>query len=162
MRPSIHSVKHYVHRPITTTVQAAIGVETIVEAVTVATGGANAKDVVEGSLVKAVYLEYWLTGDAAALSSGTVLIEKVPAGQVPVTFAQSQNLGAYPNKKNVLECHQGLFPSSSQNPQNIFRHWVKIPKGKQRMGLGDKLVISFAAVGDGIITCGFTTYKEYT
>ncbi len=161
MLAPIQTEKHYVHTPIQTVTIGSIARSTIVRSVTVATKGANAFEVEEGSVVKAVYVEYWVTSDDATLSSGTASIEKVPSEATNMTFGQSQALGAYPNKKNLFEVHQGLFPSQTQNPQNIFRHWVKIPKGKQRMGLGDEIVLNISSINDGIKFCGFSTYKEY-
>ncbi len=140
----------------------AIARATLVRGISVAAVGANTFEVQEGSVVKAIYVEYWVSSDDATLSSGTISFEKVPAEATNMTHAQSQNLAAYANKKNLLETHQGLFPSSSQNPVNIFRHWVKIPKGKQRIGLGDEIVLNFSAVADGLKFCGLATYKEYS
>jgi len=43
------------------------------------------------------------------------------------------------------------------------RGWYKIPKTKQRFGLGDRLVLQIASQGtDALDFCGFATYKEYT
>ncbi len=162
MRPIITAIKHYINHPITTVAAGAVARATLVRGISVSAVGANAFEVQEGAVVKAIYVEYWVSSDDATLSSGTISFEKVPSEATNMTSAQSQNLGAYPNKKNLLETHQGLFPSQTQNPVNIFRHWVKIPKGKQRIGLGDEIVINFMPIADGLKFCGLATYKEYS
>ncbi len=162
MRPVITSIKHYVQHPITTVAIGGVARATLVRGISVSAVGANAFEVQEGAVVKAVYVEYWVSSDDATLSSGTVSLEKVPSEATNMTSADSQNLGAYANKKNLFETHQGLFPSNTQNPVNIYRHWVKIPKGKQRIGLGDEIVINFMPIGDGLRFCGLCTYKEYS
>ncbi len=47
------------------------------------------------------------------------------------------------------------------NSVPLFRGWVKIPKGKQRFGLGDEFIVAFESVGEAAQLCGFSTYKEY-
>ncbi len=161
MKPVIHSIKHYVSHTRAATVTGTTLALVIVDAVSVSAVGAATNQVEEGSIVKAVYVENWYVADQDAMGSCTMILEKVPAGQDPATTTQMANLGAYPNKKNVLQVHQGLTPGQNQNPMPFFMNWYKIPKGKQRFGLGDRLVLSQVAVSGGMETCGFFTYKEY-
>ncbi len=160
MRPVIVSEKHYVQHPIATVVAGAIGINTVVRGVTVVAKGANTFEVEEGSVVKAVYVELWFTGvgDDGVLQT---TIEKVPNGGVNMTAAQAAALNSYPNKKNILESHQGLLPNATQNPVRFYGHWIKIPKGKQRFGLGDELVVNIAPLNANGNFCGLETYKEY-
>ncbi len=160
MRPVITSNKHYVHRD-AVAIAANSGLNIpIVTAIAFGAAVSNAEDVVEGSVVKAVYLEYWVDGaDASKTCTGMVI--KIPGGGAMPTFAEVANLGAYPNKKNILEFHQGLAPSSG-NQMALFRQWIKIPKGKQRFGLGDSLQVKFTCIGGAINICGFATYKDYS
>jgi len=43
----------------------------------------------------------------------------------------------------------------------MYKGWIKIPKSKQRMGLGDRIVVQTFAQALDMIDCGFETYKEY-
>ncbi len=162
MKPVIHSQKHYVQISRSEVGTAAVVNEDIVIAVegTVA----NAVDeVIEGAIVKAVYFELWLTADFAD-QHDIVTVSKVPLGSLGPAFANIVALGTYQNKKNILFTHQGLAVRDSTGPPiAVLRHWIKIPKSKQRFGLGDRLVLSVASQGsNSIFYCGFATYKEYT
>jgi len=123
----------------------------------------SATEVVEGSIVKAVFIEMWLqnTGNLGAF---TVTLVKVPEFGTGPTFAQHAALFTYSNKKNILYTTQGLAPDDAvQGPVNVLRTWFKIPKGKQRFGLGDRLILSISNTSAGSLNrCGFSTYKEYS
>ena len=125
---------------------------------------ANAVDeVIEGAVVKAVFFELWLIGSVSD-QHAIVTITKEQAGTVGPGFTNMVGLGAYLNKKNVLFTHQGLAGNDGISlPIPVLRGWIKIPKSKQRFGLGDRLVLAIASQGDAsIFYCGFATYKEYT
>jgi len=161
----IQSIKHYVQFANATIGTGTIANLTVVDAVSVTAVGANSNEVEEGSIVKAVHIEMWClcSGSSGAITQFNYVLEKVPAAQTPVTFTQSLNLGAYPNKKNVLYTSQGNLPSriDTSGTIPIMRGWFLIPKGKQRMGLGDKIVLSLASTGSALDRCGMMTYKEY-
>ncbi len=160
MRAPIHSDKHYVQRSLSTVLAGVTSAFKIAQAVEATT--ANAVDeVVEGALIKAVFVEMWVrTGDTAP---GACLISliKSPLNAVP-TFAEMVSLGTYPNKKNVLYHTQGLINDQDADAIPFVRQWFKIPKGKQRFGLGDTLFLMITAQALDSIVCGFATYKEYT
>lgn len=120
-------------------------------------------EVQEGSVIKAVYFELWLEGSAND-SFQVVTITKVPESGTGPTFAQMQALNAYPNKKNILFTHQGLSANDGVgNPMPVLRGWIKIPKSKQRFGLGDNLILTVSNPGPQTVAyCGFATFKEYT
>ncbi len=158
----IVAIKHYVQKENASLASgAAINVE-VVDAVA-QSAVTDTQDVVEGSLVKAIYSEYWFKSDAAA-GTGTkfqLVFEKVPAGATAITFAGQNNLQAYLNKKNILYFTQGAVGDLSTNSIPMVRNWFKIPKGKQRMGLGDSIVVTISTTGANADVCGFSTYKEY-
>ncbi len=158
----IVSIKHYVPRTNTTVATSAILSVAIVSSV--AAPDASGLEVREGSVVKAIHFEFWLGGNEAAgtTSQFIFILEKQPAQATAMTFTQSANLNTYPNKKNILYTSQGQLTSQNNGGQAIpvVRGWVLIPKGKQRMGLGDRFFFHVAAVGS-IRVCGMTTYKEY-
>ncbi len=161
----IHSVKHYVHRANTVISSGNISAIVLVDAVTVATAGANSFDVTEGSLVKAIHLDHWIINNAATgiNTQFNAILEKVPAGAASATAGEIINLGAYDNKKNVLNSFQGNLSAGidGANATPFMQGWFKIPRGKQRMGLGDRLVLSVLTTGQSCESCGLVVYKEY-
>ncbi len=120
-------------------------------------------EVVEGQIVKAIYLEYWFTGQGSNTASFVAILEKVASNPSVPSLSEMTTLDSYNNKKNILYTTQGLVASSNDNPTPIFRGWFKIPRGKQRFGLSDVLRVNIAAIGaEGISGCGFGTYKAYS
>ncbi len=160
MRPVIQAEKHYVQHPFFTVAASTLVQKSVVEGVQVLNKN-QTHEVEEGSIVKAIFFEFWISNAGSGPSFGTCTIEKIPSQGNIQTFANSQNLGAYANKKNIFFSFEGLIPNSTANPLPIIRSWMKVPRGKQRIGLGDKIVINFVADGDAKNICGFTTYKEY-
>ncbi len=125
----------------------------------------QAFEVVEGAVVKAIYIERWIAGNTGIEPSSSIVltVEKNPAGGGSPTFTEMTTLDAYPNKKNILYTTQGLTASNTGNPIPFIRQWVKIPKGKQRFGLEDELLVTIANIGaEDISFCGVMIYKSYT
>ncbi len=160
MRAIIKSVKHYFHTPVTSLLSGTVGTVILVDAIVEGAARANAFDVFEGSSIKAVYVEYWISG-VTLDKTATWCILKRPANVAAPTFAEMANLGSYANKKNILNVGQGIAPTNG-NVMNIYKGWIKIPKGKQRFGLDDKLQLVVAAVGTTVNFCGVSTFKEYS
>ncbi len=160
VKPMVHSTKHYKQDSLFAVAAGAVTNKTVINAVAVPDKNA-VNEVEEGSTIKAVFLEYWLTGDDAVASTFIVTVEKVPANATLIAAGQIAGLATYTNKKNVLHTVMGLAPPNTQYPMSVLKGWFKIPKGKQRFGLGDKLVVSFFGQSDGLTICGFATYKEY-
>ncbi len=123
----------------------------------------NVQDVVEGSIIKAVYLELWFKGNAVAGTEDKfqLIIEKVPAGQTAITFAQMNSLMGYENKKNILHSAQGVTGDLTTQALPIFRGWLKIPKGKQRFSIGDELRYAVSTTGATANNCGLCIFKEF-
>ncbi len=161
MRPVIHSKKHYVQKSLATIVGSAILNQFIVKSVPV--DSATADEVKEGALVKACYLEFWLrTGETAAGTYVGILYKKEADGSFP-SVTDMAALHDWDNKKNILWTGMGLINDQDADATPILRGWYKIPKGKQRFGLGDDLLLSIFAQGTiDLHVCGFATYKEYT
>ncbi len=159
----INSIKHYVQFTNATLAGGAATGRQIANAV-VAPATGTSSEVNEGSIIKAVFIEIWMLSDAVTgdESTFTFILEKRPSNAPALTFTNSQNLNAYPNKKNILYVTQGIIGAAidGQGSVPIVRQFFLIPKGKQRMGVGDDIVITMAAVGD-MSLCGFSTYKEY-
>ncbi len=165
MSAPINSIKHYT-AVTNTSIASGANLAVVVADSVVAPATGNAFDVKEGAVLKAVHLEYWLLGDGTAGQSTQfiVVVEKVPANVASISAAQMLNIGAYTNKKNIFFTSQGIVSNFTGGATTIpvIRDWMLIPKGKQRMGLSDRIVISFAAVGTAVRICGIATYKEYS
>ncbi len=124
--------------------------------------GLVSSEVRVGSNIKAIFCEYWILGDGQQPSAVEMHLEKPVAGSIGPVFADSQSLYIYNNKKNIFYTTQGLVGDANSNPIPFIRQWIKIPKGKQRMGLGDLLIMSFNNLtADGIEVCGLSIYKEF-
>ncbi len=159
MKPIIRSVKHYIQTPAAGVASGAVFNRSLVRAIAKDATVTATEDVEEGSIIKAVYVEYWVKADNPNFTVSGIVYKR-PGGVGTIDFTATNNLQAEPNKKNIFEFHQGLAPSGDQTLA-LFRHWIKIPKGKQRFGLDDKLQITIAFTGSAGDVCGFATYKEY-
>ncbi len=159
MQAVIKSIKHYVHQVVTSPTTATNAVVILVDAIAEGVSRSAASSVYEGCVVKAVYLDFWVSA-TTDLKTGTWVVLKRPANVAAPTAAEMINLGSYLNKKNIFNSGQGLLPTNG-NVMNIYKGWIKIPKGKQRFGLGDKLQLIFTPTGTTGHLCGLSTYKEY-
>ncbi len=162
MRAPIHSIKHYVQKSLTTVLAGAVNVTNIIRAEPVDLVN-DVFEVVEGSIIKAVYVEMWIRTNDTSAGTFVMIIEKRPGiqpGEVSTTDMAA--LGDYENKKNVLYATQGLSNVTTNVATPIFKGWIKIPRSKQRFGLKDRLVMTVFAQALDQNICGFYTYKEYT
>lgn len=162
MLAPIHTIKHYVHRANT---NIATGVALVINVVNVVAKGAtrdSPDDIEEGAIIKAVHFEYWITGVLdGATSQFAFIVAKLPSGSTNPTATDMANLGSWENKRNILFSSQGVLPEGESGQSiPVIREWLKIPKGKQRFGLQDRLIVAFFAVGT-LQVCGLSTYKEY-
>ena len=162
VRPMVHSTKHYVQTTLSTATTLARNVETIATAVERSLANAST-EVESGSTVKAVYMEMWTIGSVSN-QFFTAIVVKLPGGLGNPNFTDMTDLFSWENKKNILYTTQGLASNDGiAGPYPLYKGWIKIPKSKQRFGLGDKLAFVIASRGtDDINYCGFFTYKEYT
>ncbi len=162
MLAPINSVKHYVQIENTTIASGAQRATAIVDAA-VAPATTNTSTVKEGAIVKAVFLEHWVKSNASAGTDTKFqyCLEKAPGPEVGITFVEMNNLQAYENKKNILYYSQGVIGDLTTQAIPIVRQWFKIPKGKQRFGLGDTLISTLTTTAAEVNNCGFATYKEY-
>ncbi len=161
MKAPIHSTKHYVQNSLGTTIAGAVLATTIATSVAVQDKNSVA-EVVEGSTIKAVYVEDWVRTNDTSPGSFVYIIAKFPNGVNDPTAAEMAALHTWDNKKNILYTTQALSNINTSQAIPMYKDWIKIPKGKQRMGLGDKIKTVFLAQALDQNTCGFKTYKEYT
>ncbi len=162
MRPVIHSQKHYRQMSLSTVTTVTRNSEVLVEAKEGTTASA-VDEIIEGALVKAIFIELW-TLNSGNDGSEVITLDKVNGQAVLMSFADTSALGNYKNKKNILWSHQGLTSNDGvTGPYLVIRDWIKIPKSKQRFGLGDRLVLTISNPSANVLTyCGLSTYKEYT
>ncbi len=118
-------------------------------------------EIQEGSIVKAVYIEIWLRSAATTAASGQMVIYKSEGDTAAPDATEMAALGDWINKKNIFYTTMGLFNDVDADAITAFKGWLKIPKGKQRFGLGDKLRITTFSPTIDMHKCGFATYKEY-
>ncbi len=160
VRPMVHSEKHYTQHSLFTTAAGARDSVVLINAVVVLNKNLS-EEVEQGSSVKAIYVEFWINTNDTSPGTFIAILEKVPSGGAAATFAEMAALSTYANKKNVLYTTMGLTNPNTQTGQVLMKFWVKIPKGKQRFGLGDRFVLGIASQTGTLKTCGFSTYKEY-
>ncbi len=160
----INTIKHYVGNP---SFIVALGTKITNELadVVAAPVSTQREKIAEGSLIKSVHYEYWImaAGSTGTTTQFVMTIEKSPSGTADPTFADMLNLGGYDNKKNILYTTQGVLSAKIDGTTAVpvIRDWLLIPKGKQRFGLKDRLLITFATVENPLVVCGITTYKEW-
>ncbi len=159
MRPVVHSKKHYVQTSLSTVTTGSENDELVCFAVETPS---LATDIVEGAIIKAIFWELWAVGGSAD-QFFTLIFAKYPGGVNNASLTEMAALQDWDNKKNVLYTSQGLASNDGiGDPIPLFKGWIKVPKGKQRMGLGDAFKWQIASRGSDKITyCGFTTFKEY-
>ncbi len=164
MRPVIHSKKHLVQISQATVGQAAVVSTTLVNALEGVPS--QPQHVAEGAIVKACYVEFWVSQDSASVvGSYTIILYKNPGNNAVATAGNMAALHDYDNKKNILFTAQGLLTPNDGGQVPVLRQFYKIPKGKQRFGLGDTLLLAIRnnnATAIDINFCGVAIFKEYT
>ncbi len=160
VRPMVHSIKHYVQYSIFTVVGGTVVSKTIANAV--ATDVSQGIDkVVEGSSVKAIYVELRARAGDTVGASGQMIVFKAQADTGNPNAVDMAALGDWDNKRNIFYTTMGLFNDQDADAIALFKGWIKIPRGKQRFGLGDDLNFSIFSPSVDLQVCGFATYKEY-
>ncbi len=164
MRNPIHSKKHIVQISQATVAQAAVVSTIILQA---AEGASTTPTgISEGAIVKACYLEFWVSQDSASIvGSYTIALYKDPGGSNSADATEMAALHDYTNKKNILFTAQGLLTPNDGGQVPVLRGWYKIPKGKQRMGLSDRIILAIRNNNSTAIDlnfCGLAVFKEYT
>ncbi len=163
VRPIVNSKKHYVQLGLSNIAQGANLNTTILSVIEGAP--ATAIHCMEGARVKAVWVEVWLNQDSAsAVGSFTAGFLKNPGGANPILTADAAALHDYDNKKNIFYVTQGIAPTTDSALMLLYKGWIKIPRSKQRMGLGDQLQFFVRNNNAGAVdinVCGIFVYKEY-
>ncbi len=152
MRSPINSVKHFVQQTNATIASGGILSTVAVDAVTKNQDRTATNMVEEGCVIKAIFVEVWIKSNASAGTSCQFIatVEKLVSDASSITATEMANLQSYTNKKNVLITSQGVLGDLTTQSLPIFRQWIAIPKGKQRMGFTDRVLINVAAIGAAI------------
>ena len=164
MRPPIKSKKHINQISQSVVTQGNVVSTTIVDSIEAT--ATTPSQVEEGAIVKACYVEFWVGNESSStIGSYTWVLSKLPSGLTGPTTTNMAALHDWENKKNILFTGQGLLPPDVAGIVPVVRGWYKIPKGKQRFGLGDKLKLTVRnnnSTDIDIEFCGLAIYKEYT
>ncbi len=162
VRPQVHSTKHYVQSSLRT-IAAGVSESVVLAEGTRLQDVVGVDDVVQGSTIKAIWVEHWIRSGEISPGSFICAIYKAPSGVAVFSTGGIAALNNADNKKNVLFMSQGLVNDANSTALSVYRGWLKIPKGKQRMGLGDRLILqTFAQGAIDLVACGASTYKEYS
>ncbi len=164
MRAPIHSKKHIVQISQGTVGQTAIVTTNLVLSQEASSTTPDAIE--EGAIVKACFVEFWVSQDSASVvGSYTIVLFKRPGGSASISSANMAALHDFSQKKNILFTAQGLLTPNDGGQVPVLRQWYKIPKGKQRFGLGDRLQLVIRnnnATAIDINFCGLAVFKEYS
>jgi len=160
MRAPIQSKKHIVQ---TSLASVTGGAKLDTELVSAIEANATTPSEVEtGSVIKAIYIELWARAGETTAGSGQLVLYKTSGGAGAPSTANMAALHDWVNKKNILYTTMGLFNDQDTVAMPLLKSWIKIPKGKQRFGLGDKLRWTFFTPTIDIHLCGMAIYKEYS
>ncbi len=159
MRPHVITRKHMPQFSLAVLASGARTNTTLIDAVAVLSKN-TPSEVEEGSVISAIYCEFWIKTNDSSEGTAIMIIEKIPAGATPPSVGSLASLDTYANKKNILHTFMGLTNNNVGVGMPMVRQWIKIPRGKQRFGLGDKLIISTLSQTGTLQICGFCIYKE--
>ncbi len=159
MRPHVVTRKHIPQFSLQTLAAGARRNEDLISSVAVLAKNTSI-EVEEGSIVSAIYVEFWIKTNDSSSGTAIMIIEKIPAGATAPSVGSLAGLDTYANKKNILHTFMGLTNDVASIAMPMVRQWIKIPKGKQRFGLGDKLTMSTLSQTGTLQLCGFSIYKE--
>ncbi len=158
MKAPIQSLKHYVQVSLATASAGTIVVTPL--AIAAETVGTGANGVRIGAVVKAMYIELWVRGTTNQ-GAFQVAFGKATGGSTGPTFAEIGNLHDFNEKANVFYFSQGLSADSNTFATPVLKTWIKIPKGKQRLALGERWYIAVAGLALDVDFCGTAIFKEY-
>ncbi len=126
---------------------------------------AVAVDVKRGSVIKAIWLEFWASPTAeTAVGTTTALdlyIFKNPGANLTPPSPATQ--GTSNEKKFIFKTWKGLLGARTQGfPAYSWKGWIKVPKRYQRMGTDDTWSLEFLFTGVAGVLCHQEIYKWYS
>ncbi len=159
MKATINSLKHYVPIPLSTATSGARVLTPL--AVAIEVPGTDAQNVRIGAVVKAIYIELWVRAGSTSPGNYIIVFGKGSAGSGGPTFGEMANMHDFNEKSDVLFISQALTNDQDADAIPVMRGWYKIPKGKQRMAIGQQWYVGVSAPAIDVIFCGQVVYKEY-
>ncbi len=122
------------------------------------------QDVERGCVIKAIWIEFWITATelfADAITNGIDLYLFKNPGQ-NLTSPIPGTIGSSNEKKFIFKTWKGITGARSQGfPPYSWKGWVRVPKRYQRMGANDRWQIILQATGSNILFCSNFVYKWY-
>ncbi len=152
----INSVKNILDA---TALTVSAGVITTVDLMTVVNDYAGgAIEVPVGAVVRGVYLFFQIQPQTLKVAI-EAYVAKVPPGlTLPVPGATGGDSG----RRFILHEEKGIpGPSNNGSPPSTFRGYVKLPRGRQRVGESDRLVLRVSSAG-AYDMCAKAIYKWYS
>ncbi len=162
-RPIINSVKNIVE-----SVDGVLAVTNLTKIIAVAVDNPDpsaslGNEVNQGSIIKALHIEFWYYGNTAGDTNDIVQIYLMKDPGANLSPPNPGTVGQSNERKFVIKTWRGLagVKSLGGTPYVQRGHWIKIPKRYQRMGIDDRwlIVVRSATIGN---FCLKTVYKHYT
>ncbi len=158
----VHRLKHIVDN--NSTVSAGVTLPTVLILGRDAPVIAATREVETGSKVHGIFLNVQIQGNQ--ISSGGIpniymAVYKSKGGNIPTIDPTAT--GSNPDKSNIIHQEMGMFQSDSVdgNPKTLFKGVIVIPKGLQRFGLDDELVMTLRSTAINYKNCSQCIYKEF-
>ncbi len=125
---------------------------------------AVSKDVERGCVIKAIWIEFWISATAVVAPAVTNGIDcylwKNPGSNL--TSPTPGTEGTSNEKRFIFRVWKGLIGTRTEGFEPYtFKGWIKIPKGKQRMAANDLWQIVLLSSGVNAIFCHKFVYKWY-
>ncbi len=125
---------------------------------------ASTTSVDNGSIIKAIWIEFWISATAEVAVGVTNAVElylsKNPGNNLTMPIPGTQ--GSSNEKKFIIKGWKGLVDARTQGFQPYsWKGWVKIPKVYQRMGTDDHWQLNILMSGVAGLICEHFVYKWY-
>ncbi len=134
--------------------------EILVDATDAPVAATNPQEIENTSSINAVFLNVQVAATStAALANVYMYVAKNPGNNL--TMPNANAVGKSDNRRHVL--HQEMIMTEKNTtaiPRTLFKGVIKIPRGKQRFGVDDRLSIFLLSPGTTYDYCIQCIYKE--
>ncbi len=157
----VHRIKHIVDSSATLAAATTLPV-TLVKGVD-APVLANTPEVETGAKVHGIFLNVQVSANEASggIPNIYMAVFKNPSGNI--STIDPVGTGDDPNKKAIIHQEMIMFaPTGTQGlPRTLFKGVIVIPRGMQRFGIDDELVVVLRAPSVNVKVCVQCIYKEF-